>query len=88
MTPFVSAGTTSQSAPSAAEGFARSSSELPSAATGMTPRPIAYLIARSTDCRNACCVGSELHLNSVDSWNALSSTKKLMLITSSLMSPA
>src|SRR3712207_7071179 len=52
---------------------------LPRAATGVTPWFRAYWIARSTARRNARWTGSDMHLNSVDSWNLLSSTKKLML---------
>jgi hypothetical protein len=67
---------------------ARSVSELPSAATDTTPSCRACLSARSFAFRNARCCGSFMHLNCVDCSNSSSSTKKLMLITSSFASPA
>ena len=88
ITPSVSAGTTSHSFSYGSGGSARSASELPSAATGVTPWLRAYWIARSTDLRNARWTGSLEHLYSCDSWKALSSTKKLMLMTSNFWSPA
>ena len=88
ITPGDSAGTTLHPfAIRRSDGLARSWSEFPSAATGVTPR-CGRTRARARPPRERPLRGSLGHLNSVDSWNSSSSTKKLMLITSSFASPA